>query len=147
MQFIFWQTISPDWTYFILFLVTILCLVGISELLLKQNILSADASRIIIHCTVGMACSLSPFLFISKSPPILLGFVFLILNATALKLEKFKGIHSQERLSYGTIYFPLAYLVMVTFFWDFTHYFVISFSIMSIADPLATVVGMSLIHI
>ena len=143
MQFIFWQTISPDWTYFILFLVTILCLVGISELLLKQNILSADASRIIIHCTVGMACSLSPFLFISKSPPILLGFIFLILNATALKLEKFKGIHSQERLSYGTIYFPLAYLVMVTFFWDFTHYFVISFSIMSIADPLATVVGKS----
>ena len=144
MQFTFWQTINSDWISFLLFLIAILFLVGISELLLKQDILSANTSRIFVHCTVGIACSLSPFIFISNIQPLLLGLIFLVLNTFALKIEIFKGIHSQERWSYGTIYFPLSYLIMVSLFWDFAHYLVTSLSILALADPIATIVGQSI---
>ena len=143
MHLSFWQTNCPEWISFIIFLILIIALVSVSELLLRNRILSAEASRIFVHSAVGISCSLSPFIFISKNFPIILGMLFLFLNIIALKLEKFKGIHSQKRESYGTIYFPLSYLFMVSFFWDFSQYFVIAFSILAIADPLATFIGES----
>ena len=137
MKFLPLQFIGSDWAAFILFFIAVLILVGISEVVLQRGILTANTSRILVHCTVGTACSLSPFLFISNTPPILLGLFFTMLTTASLKLKIFKGIHAQERVSYGTVYFPLAYLIMVIFFWDFTHYLVISLSI------LATIVGQS----
>tara|TARA_Y100000034_G_scaffold64583_1_gene78133 strand:- start:7007 stop:8464 length:1458 start_codon:yes stop_codon:yes gene_type:complete len=143
MKFIPLQFIGSDWAAFILFFIAVLILVGISEVVFQRGILTANAIRILVHCTVGTACSLSPFLFISNTPPILLGLFFTMLNTAAMKRKIFKGIHAQERVSYGTVYFPLAYLIMVIFFWDFTHYLVISLSILALADPLATIVGQS----
>ena len=132
MKFIPLQFIGSDWAAFILFFIAVLILVGISEVVLQRGILRANATRIMVHCTVGLACSLSPFLFISNTPPILLGLFFTMLNTAALKLKIFKGIHAQKRMSYGTVYFPLAYLIMVIFFWDFTHFLVISLSLIHI---------------
>lgn len=144
MQFMISQTISNDWVFFGFFLIGIIFLIGMSGFLLKLHFISANASRIFVHVFVGIACSLSPFLFENNSQPVLLGFIFLSLNLIALKINIFKGIHSQDRNSYGTIYFPMAYLIMATFFWEYTFFLIISLSILSIADPIATIVGKSI---
>ena len=51
------------------------------------------------------------------------------------------GIHSQERVTYGTIYFPLGYLIMTIGFWEYSEFFIISLAILAVADPIAAMVG------
>ena len=51
------------------------------------------------------------------------------------------SFHSIERISYGTIYFPLSYLLIAIPFWDYPIHITISFMILSIADPVAAIVG------
>ena len=46
-----------------------------------------------------------------------------------------------ERVSYGTIYFPLAVLFLAVFFWDKPISFFISILVLTFADPIAAAIG------
>ena len=51
------------------------------------------------------------------------------------------GIHSQERITYGTIYFPLGYLIMAIVFWEYSEFFIMRIAILAVADPIAAIIG------
>ncbi len=46
-------------------------------------------------------------------PPVVLAIIFIIINSATLKGEKLKGIHYTERISYGTVYFPISFAVLI----------------------------------
>ncbi|MBT5760913.1 MAG: DUF92 domain-containing protein [Candidatus Marinimicrobia bacterium] len=110
---------------------------------MKFGILSAEATRKWVHFLVGISLALSPLYFLSNIQPALLAIIFIILNSFAYYRDEFKGINSQSRVSYGTIYFPIAYLVIVIWFWDYSELLAISLGILAISDPLAAQVGQS----
>tara|TARA_B100001996_G_C18666987_1_gene595232 strand:+ start:132 stop:1454 length:1323 start_codon:yes stop_codon:yes gene_type:complete len=85
--------------------------------------------------------SASPLIFSNTIQPIFLAIIFIIINTATINNDSFKGIHSQERLSYGTILFPISYLLLILFFWDYTEYLIISLLILAICDPLAAQFG------
>ena len=99
------------------------------------------SSRKIIHITVGIAVSITPHIFITNIQPALLAFIFFILNLFSYKNNKLKSFHSIGRDSYGTIFFPLSYLLICIPFWDYPEHITISMMILAIADPFASIIG------
>ena len=136
-----WPFFGDDWLTFLIFFSIVLLIIGISELIRNHSLLSNQHNRKLVHAVVGLLCSISPNLFHSNLQPVLLGLLFFTLNLIALKINKFKGIHSLNRISYGTLYFPISYIILTCFFWEFSAHITLSLILLSISDPLASLVG------
>ncbi|MGY8787730.1 MAG: hypothetical protein ACKVH5_05470, partial [Fidelibacterota bacterium] len=143
MVFPVWIPFESEWTTFAIFLLSIFGLVGLSEITLKREIISPESNRKLVHFLVGIFVSISPLIFTSSIPPLTLSALFILVNALALKKGSFQGIHSQNRISYGTVYFPVSTFVIFLCFWNFPEFIIISLIILSISDPLASQVGES----
>ena len=141
MNNIFIDLVTNEWYLFLLFFISIIILISLSELSLKKNILSAHSNRIIIHITVGIAVSLTPHIFNTSLQPALLAFIFFLINLISYKNNILNSFHSIGRTSYGTIFFPLSYLLIAIPFWDYPNHITISFMLLAIADPIASIVG------
>ena len=143
MTFPYWIPFENGWWTFASFLFLILGIVGISDFINKQDWISPDANRRWAHFLVGIFICISPLIFSTNLWPITLSIIFIFLNAYALRKGLFKGIHNQDRFSYGTVYFPIAYFLLVLFFWDYPELIILSFLVLAISDPLASQVGQS----
>jgi len=141
MTFPYWIPFENEWWTFASLLFLILGIVGISDFIHKKDWISPDANRKWVHFLVGMFICISPMIFPTNLRPITLSIIFIFLNAYALRTGLFKGIHNQDRFSYGTIYFPIAYFLLVLFFWDYPELIILSFLVLAISDPLASQVG------
>ena len=134
-------TFDNDWFTFCILFITIIALLLFSNYLLNLQKLSPDNNRRLVHLIAGILMSASPLIFSNTIQPIFLAIIFIIINTATINNDSFKGIHSQERLSYGTILFPISYLLLILFFWDYTEYLIISLLILAICDPLAAQSG------
>jgi len=134
-------TFGNDWFTFCILFITIITLLLFSNYLLNLKKLSPDNNRRLVHLIAGILMSASPLIFSNTIQPIFLAIIFIIINTATINNDSFKGIHSQERLSYGTILFPISYLLLILFFWDYTEYLIISLLILAICDPLAAQFG------
>ncbi len=131
-----------EWIAFGVFFSIIMTFIAIAEVARKVFKLSPELSRKFVHVMVGILVSLAPFFLQSKTPVILLGILFTVLNYIALRKDSFKGMHTTERVSFGTVYFPIAFSLLVLMFWDRNiTIFVVAMLILAFADTAATVVG------
>ena len=130
-----------EWITFLAFLAGIFFLIGLSEIARSKLKWTPEASRKFVHVLVGVLVMFSPFLFVSNLPPIVLAAIFIVVNAVALKSKKFEGMHATDRVSYGTVYFPAAYLLLCLFWWEQPVVFEISLLLMTFADTAAAVAG------
>lgn len=143
MTFPLWIPFENEWwTFFALMALIIGCIFG-SEIALRKSYLSAEYNRRLIHFIVGIMITTSPMVFDSYLPPSFLAFIFIVINYLAFNNQKFKGIHSQSRVTFGTIYFPIAYLLIVLGFWDYPELIIISLSLLAFCDPFAAHIGES----
>ena len=140
--------ISYDWfatdyeqyKFFAVILFIIFFLI-ISNYAQRKNLFSPDENRRLVHATVGILMSFSTIIFSSKFSPLLLAITFIFFNIIAFKSKLLSGIHSQKRKSYGTIYFPLSYLIVSYLFWEKNEFVILSFLILAISDPIAAQMG------
>ena len=107
----------------------------------RTGLLSPEENRRLVHSTVGLAMSFSTIIFSSKFSPMLIAIVFIFFNIIAFKSVVLSGIHSQKRKSYGTIYFPLSYLIVSYLFWEKNEFVILSLLILAISDPIAAQIG------
>ena len=141
MTFPLWIPFENEWwTFFALLIIILSCVLG-SEVSLKLGWLSPESNRRLIHLLVGTMVACSPMIFQGNILPSLLALIFIIMNIITLNSEQFKGIHSQSRVTYGTIYFPIGYLVMVIGFWGYPEFVIIALSLLAFCDPIAAQVG------
>lgn len=141
-----WKPFANEWSTFFLFLITIFLLIIISESARSYLRWKPESSRKLVHVIVGILVSICPFIFKSKFPPITLAVIFIIINAVALKNKTFKGIHSTDRVSYGTVYFPFAFLILAIFWWEKPITLVLSILIMTLSDTIAAIIGERTTH-
>jgi len=141
MHNIFIDLITNEWYLFLLFFISIIILISLSERSLRKKICSNHTNRIIIHITVGIAVSLTPHIFTTSLQPTLLAFIFFLINLISYKNNMLNSFHSIGRVSYGTIFFPLSYLLIAIPFWDYPNNITISLMLLAIADPIASIVG------
>jgi uncharacterized protein (TIGR00297 family) len=130
-----------DWSLMVLYLIGIIIVIGLSELSRKLFNWTPSTNRKIVHIMIGLIVSISPLIFRSNYPAIMLAIIFSVLNLLALKFGLLQGMHSISRKSFGTIYFPLAFLILSIFWWNRPITIVVAMSLMTFADTFAAVAG------
>jgi uncharacterized protein (TIGR00297 family) len=99
-------------------LIGIFLVIGLVELMRLRLNGSAELTRKFVHLGFGVMCSYTPQIFRSGIPALLVASVFIVVNALALRSRGFKAMHGTERRSYGTVWFPVSYFLLVVLFWD-----------------------------
>ncbi|MFQ6675295.1 MAG: DUF92 domain-containing protein [Fidelibacterota bacterium] len=132
---------SNPWITFLVFLALILGLLGLTELMRRKGKWSPEGTRKFLHLVVGILVILCPFLFDSRIPPATLAVIFILINGAALKTRTLKGMHGTGRRTYGTVYFPVAFLILTLFWWERPITLVTSLLLLTFADTTAAVVG------
>ena len=132
---------SAPWESFVIFFLSIIILIFLSEYSYRYDLLEPNLNRKIIHSVVGIAVSFSPFIFLSNIQPLILAVTFLIINLFSYKHNKLKSFHNLNRKTLGTIFFPLGFIIIAALFWEYKYNIACCFMILAIADPLSSLTG------
>jgi uncharacterized protein (TIGR00297 family) len=139
---LFAPPLPNDWLYFLVVLAGIGLFIGLAELLHKKLGVSTNTTRKLLHIGVGVFTSFTPQIFVSGVPALFLAIVFLFVNGLTLRAKRLQSMHGVERQSYGTVLFPLAYLVLVLLFWDREPaILVMSMLVLAFGDAAASLAG------
>ena len=133
---------AADWLALGASLAGILLFIAVVEIIRKRLQWSSEATRKLIHVAVGIFTSYSPNIFHEALPAILLGVIFIVLNAVTLRQQRLNSMHGTERVSYGTVLFPVAYVLLVVLFWYRQPVILIlSMLVLTFGDSAAAMIG------
>ncbi|GIQ82117.1 peptidyl-prolyl cis-trans isomerase, FKBP-type [Kipferlia bialata] len=96
----------------------ILGIVGLVSLVMKRLCLTEDASRQIIHVLVALLVSIAPYILRDMGSLLVLALIFTMLNMIALTTNGVQAMHGVRRLSFGTVFFPISYGILVILFFN-----------------------------
>ena len=134
-----------EWIRFAAMLGGLMGVVGVGELIRRLFGWPAEVTRKFVHISVGMLVFFAPQLFVRALMPLLLAVLFILIDAVAIRLGLLVGMHGTSRFSYGTVFYPFAFLVLIVVFWY--HYPpLLSLAMLSLAfgDAFAAIVGESI---
>ena len=106
-----------------------------------------EVTRKTVHIATGVLIFLAPPLFPRSGAVVLIAALFVTVNAAAYSRGWLSAVHHTTRRSFGTVYYPLALLLLAIPFWD--HYpdlVVAAVLVMAIGDGAAGIVGESIRH-
>lgn len=136
-----------SWLMFGLFFLIITLFLAAADFLLRLLKVHPHTTRRIVHILVGVLVCFAPFFFRESLPVVILAAVFILINYFGIRYGLLKGIHETDRVSYGTVYFPISFLVLVLWFWDKDPAILLTaMLIMTFGDPIAGWVGESRKH-
>jgi len=125
-----------------LFMGAIFALLAVAEWLSARAKMHPESSRQLVHVVVGVFVFLCRFIFQEPLYPLITGLLFIAVNLVTLRTGRFKGMHATNRVSYGTVYFPLAFVILVSLFWYRDPVALqVAILLLAFADPLAAWVG------
>jgi uncharacterized protein (TIGR00297 family) len=134
--------ISSDWLFLLFFFLAIFIVITLAEIFRRLMFWSSEATRKLVHIFVGALIATTPFFFQSKWPMVVLGVLFTLVDFVAVKQNMLQGMHGTKRQTYGTVYYPISFVLLVLLLWD-NHklILVISMLIMALSDACAAIVG------
>lgn len=136
---------DSEWLLLGIIFAAISSFIVIAELLRTHFHGSPEITRKIVHIGIGALIFFAPELFQSGIPAILLAVCFITVNFIAIRYGLLRGIHGTNRISYGTVYYPMSFLFLVVLFWDSSpHIISISILILAFGDAAAAIVGENL---
>jgi uncharacterized protein (TIGR00297 family) len=108
-----------QWTGLGISYVFIFGLIGVAQLLLKNGVLGAAATRKLVHIGVAHWWIIA-MLFIDDLAVALIGPVsFVVINWYSYRTHVFAAMeHSEPRRNLGTVYFPISLVILVTLTWS-----------------------------
>lgn len=136
-----------DWLLFAVCLAGIFLFIAAAEAARSRTRWSPEINRKLVHVLTGLCIFASPFFFRSGKPLLWMAVIFIAVDFTGVQTNRLKGIHGTARHSYGTVFYPLAFFILVLACWG--HYqsvLMISMLIMALADAAAGIAGESLKH-
>lgn len=120
----------------------ILALLALSEWVAARTQMPPEDSRQLVHVVVGVFIFLCRFLFEEPFYPLITGLLFILVNLVTLRTGRFKSMHATDRVSYGTIYYPLTFVILISLFWHRDPVALqVAILLLAFADPLAAWVG------
>lgn len=134
-----------DWLLFAGFFVGILLFIIVAEKARSLLGWPAEVNRKLVHVGTGLLIFFCAFLFESNVPLIWMAIIFMLVNLVGVRTGLLKGMHGTQRHTYGTVYYPLTFLILVATCWE-NHKVILMMSmlILSISDAAAAIVGESL---
>ncbi len=133
---------SAEWWRLLYVFVGLVGTIGLGEGVRALFKRSPEFTRKLVHISVGILIFFAPLIFTVALPAIVLAVIFIVVNFVAIKRGLLKGMHGTGRATYGTVFYPLAFLVLVLLFW-YRAPLVLSLSILvlALADAGAAIVG------
>ena len=142
---LFAQPSGAEWTVFAIILAAIGFFITVAEFLRKSFNGSPEITRKLVHILTGLLIFFAPELFVSGIPAITLAVIFIAVNYGAVRFGLLQGMHGTNRQSYGTVYYPLSFLILVLLFWDSAPIIIsIAILILALSDAAAAIVGENL---
>jgi uncharacterized protein (TIGR00297 family) len=134
--------VASDWKYLFGFFLALLCLIVIAELIRKRLHGSAETTRKIVHIITGLIIAVTPFVLHSMWPMVILGCLFAAVDYVAIKHKLIRAMHGTNRATYGTVFYPISFVILVVLLWDHHRIILVSaMLIMALADAAAGIVG------
>ena len=131
-----------DWIWSGILLVILVIILGCSELVRKKFDLSISFTRKFVHIITGILIAVTPLLLERPYPLLIISGIFSVLNWIAIQKKWMPGIHATDRISYGTVFYPISFFILIILLWErHLTILVISMLIMAIADALAAIIG------
>jgi len=136
---------NSEWIVFFLIFLGLGSFIAAAELVRKALRWSPEVTRKLVHISTGVLIFFAPKIFESGIPAILLAIIFISVNFAAIEFGLLKGIHGTNRRSYGTVYYPLSFLILVLLCWDTIPQIIsISILVLGLSDAAAAIVGENL---
>ena len=142
MKYLYQTAIQNELFNILFFTFLILIFIYLTKLIKTSSKPNFEKSRKFVHLSVGILCSISPYYFKTPLFPLIISVIFLSIIIFSFFNKKFlEKIHTKDRVSYGLIYFPIGYIIQIICFWGYKEYFALSFLILAICDPIASIIG------
>jgi len=137
--------LANDLKYLLFFFILLIALIGAAEVLRNWLRGSQEFTRKFVHMATGALIAMSAYFIQNKWPMVVLGLVFALVNYLAIEHGWLKGMHHTHRRTYGTVFYPLSFVVLVLLLWGHHRLvFVCAILIMALADAMAAIVGENL---
>jgi uncharacterized protein (TIGR00297 family) len=137
---------TRDWLIIAALFTGIVILIALSEILRRTMNWPEEFNRKAVHILVGMLMFFIPILLKTSLPMVLIAAFFTISNFIALQKGLLKGMHG-ARHSYGTVYYPLSFLILVLLCWpDYVVIIIGAMMVLALGDAAAAIVGESIHH-
>ena len=125
--------------------VGLLIALGTTEFVRRRFGVSAEVGRKTVHIGTGVLILFAPGWFPRAAPVLLITVLFIILNIQAYAAGWLPSVHRSSRRSFGTIYYPLAFLILTALFWERApELAVVSMLVLAFGDGAAAAVGESI---
>ncbi len=136
---------GSDWIHFLIFLFGIIIFIAIAEKTRSALRWSPEVTRKLVHILTGILVFFTPYFFISNRSLIWMAVIFIIVNYIGVKTGSLKGMHEGTRKSYGTVFYPITFLLLVIICWpNYKSVLMISMLILALSDAGAAIVGENL---
>jgi uncharacterized protein (TIGR00297 family) len=134
-----------EWVLFAAMFAAIGLFIVTAEFLRHKFHGSPEITRKLVHILTGILIFFTLPLFQSGIPALLLAVVFIVVNFAAVQFGLLQGMHGTHRRTYGTVYYPLSFLVLVLLFWDSAQFIIsVSILILALSDAIAAIIGENL---
>ena len=131
-----------DWIRSGILLVLLGIVIGSSEIVRKKFNVSIHVTRKFVHIVTGVLIAATPFLLQRPHPLLLISVLFIVINLVAIKMRWMPGMHGTGRKSYGTVFYPASFFILILLLWnEHKAIVVISMLIMALADAMAAIAG------
>jgi uncharacterized protein (TIGR00297 family) len=131
-----------DWIWSGILLFILAIIIGCSELVRKNFSLSINFTRKLVHILTGILIAITPLLLKHPYPLLIISVIFFVLNWIAIQKKWLPGMHATERTSYGTVFYPISFFILIILLWErHRGILVIAMLIMAIADAMAAIIG------
>ena len=135
------QVPAADWLLGGFLLMGMILLLAITERFYRLYP-RAEALRKFIHIITGVAVLPALWLFHSWLPIFIITMFFAMANFWFIQRGKLKSIHEVSRPSFGTVYYPLSFAILLLAFWEWNFMILsISFALMAFGDAAAGIVA------
>lgn len=105
---------EATWSFF--FILIIVFAAGLTEILTRNNIIEKNSGRKILHIVAGFLVSFLPLFITGKLTLLIIGFSVLIVLYYLVSRNKLSGIDDLERKSWGIVYFPVSFIILIILF-------------------------------
>lgn len=146
----FWSALwgippASEWAFAAACTGGIVLLLVMADSLRKRWGVRVEITRKVVHIGVGVFAAFTPWWFDFPLPVLVLSAVFLILNGVAIRSRILPGINGIDRSPLGTLYFPLAFFLLVALFWSREPWIItLSMLVLALGDAAAGLIGDSL---
>ncbi len=89
----------------------------------------------------------TPLFFSSSLPLLVIAGTFAVVNFIAIKTGKLTSYNGSKRLSYGTVYYPVAFFILTALLWQQSQLILIaSMLVLALGDAIAAIVGKAMVR-